>query len=178
MIDPKEFRAAWVLLCERFNREASDLLMQAYYDDLSSQMDTGMFKRAARIVFREREFFPRPVDFLEAVEPDSEAAALTQWGLVQSVMAGNDDAHRQLDPESRRVVQLIGGIGTLRNTELNRVHFVRREFFDLYGKAAEIARREGVGRIPPSPAAKRITAAAMKGSEAVLELARSGAVDE
>lgn len=165
MIDATEFRAAWVLLCERFNREASDLLMQAYYDDLSPEMDTESFKAACRHVFRHREFFPRPADFLEAGKPDVNAEALAQWETVQQVMSGNDEPYHSLNPEAKRVIKLIGGVGTLRNTDLDRIPFVRREFFELYGRAAEVARREAK-LLPYSTAETQRLAAGVKSLEA------------
>lgn len=177
VIDQNVFKQAWALLSERFGREQSDILMKAYYDDLSPDMDTESFRRAVRHVFRNREFFPRPIDFIDAVRPDVEAEALGQWELAPAAVH-DANARGRLTKEARRVIDLIGGFDVFRQTPPDGMSYVRREFMQLYGKAVEIARREAGERIPPSPEAKRMTEAAMKGPEAVLALARNGAVHD
>lgn len=169
MIDQNVFKQAWAVLCERFGREQSDILMKAYYDDLSPDLDTNSFRRAVRYVFRNREFFPRPIDFIDAVRPDVETEALEQWELAPAAV-NSADARRRLTKEARRVIDLIGGFDVFRQSPPEQLRHVRREFMQLYGKAAEIARREDGGRIPAGPEAKRITEAALKGPEAVLAL--------
>ena len=154
MIDQDVFKKAWTLLCERFNREPSQVLMSAYYGTLSEQMDTEQFRRAAHQVFVEREFFPRPVDFLNAAQPDPRADALDQWEQCQKLMRGDPV---KLTDEGKRVVQLLGGERQLKETKLDAVPFVRKEFLQLYGEAAAIAQRESRQQISASPEARRLT---------------------
>ena len=153
MIDEPTFRKAWTLLCERFNREPSTALMQAYYGTLSERMTTDEFRAAANQVFIAREFFPRPLDFLEAVRTDPRAEALDQWEQVQELMRGNI---HQLTAEADRVVRILGGPSQLRNTQLEAVPFVRRDFLALYGDAVEISRREHPPTLQGGAEAKRI----------------------
>lgn len=154
MINREAFDDAWTLLCERFNREPSRALALAYYKILSPQMDTDAFRAAANRIFRGHEFFPRPADFLEG---DAEARALTAWEQTHRLMRGFATAD-QLDPEARRVVRLLGGERKLRNTPLDAVQYVRRDFLKLYGEAAAIAAREGRPQIEAGEEAKRLAA--------------------
>ena len=160
MIDEKVFRDSWVLLCERFGRQHSGPLMMAYYGCISPKMTTEQFKAAARKAFEDREYFPRPADFLETVKPDRTADALQQWELVQLLMQGYGTPE-SLSLEARRVVRLLGGETKLRNTPLDSVQWVRRDFLKLYGDACEVAEREAGHRIEATPEGNRLTAEIM-----------------
>jgi hypothetical protein len=159
MIDETVFKDAWVLLCERFNRAMSPAMLLAYYNSLSPRMSTDEFKRAAQHVFDNREFFPKPADFIEALKPDVHANALTQWEQVQLLMSGE---RANLDPEAKRVVAMLGGEGHLRNSLVENIPFVRKEFLKLYGDAATIALREAGERIQPGAETPRLTDPSMR----------------
>jgi hypothetical protein len=161
VIDETVFKDTWALLCDRFNRAPSTPLMLAYHGTLKHRLTTEQFKAAAQKIFEEREFFPRPADFLEAGQPDLEAAALEQWEVVQDVMRGFG-GHDRLTEEARRVMSLLGGETKLRNTQLDSVQYVRRDFLQLYGDAVQVARREGGERIAPTAESLRLTAQIME----------------
>lgn len=155
MIDQHEFRNQWTLLTERFGRDPGDAVAAAYYEILSSEMDTESFRAASRHVFRHREFFPRPIDFIDATRPDIEAEALEQWELAPAA-THDAGARSRLTKEARRVVDLLGGFDVFRQTSPDKLSHVRREFMQLYGKAAEVARREASRQLEATPDAKRI----------------------
>jgi hypothetical protein len=161
MIDERVFQASWVLLCDRFGREQSNPLMLAYYRAISPHLTTDQFKAACQRIFVEREFFPRPADFLADARPDPKAEALEQWEQVQALMKGEPAT---LTMEARRVVGMLGGEYKLRMTNLDAVQYIRRDFMELYGDAVEVARREAGGRILPTPEGNAITAALMNGA--------------
>jgi hypothetical protein len=158
MINEATFQAAWVLLCERFNREPSDALMQAYYKVLSPAMSTAQFEAACQRIFVEREFFPRPADFLAEVRTDPAVEATAQWEQVHEMMRGFP---AQLSAESRRVVGMLGGETKLRNTPIDAIQYVRRDFLQLYGDVAALAQREQGDRIEPTREGLRLTAEIM-----------------
>lgn len=172
MIDEKTFRDAWALLCDRFSKQPSTPLMLAYYKTLTERMDTQQFKLAAQRIFEEREFFPRPADFLEGARPDPVASALEQWEQVLDLMRGFGNRER-LTAESRRVVALLGGEQKLRNTDLDAIQYVRRDFMELYGDAVQVSQREAGGRIEPTKESLRLTAEIMEGAK-VLPMRRTG----
>jgi hypothetical protein len=158
MIDQTLFQASWVLLCDRFGREQSSVLMHAYYKTLSPVLNDDEFRAACQRIFVEREFFPRPADFMAATRPDPALEALAQWEQVHEMMRGFPAV---LSPEAKRVVAMLGGESKLRNTQLDAVQYVRRDFMALYGDVAEIARREEGGRIAPTRESLRLTAEIM-----------------
>ena len=131
MIDQDVFNIEWAVICERHNRDPSQVLAARYYQSLSPRMTTEEFRAAARVVFEEREFFPRPVDFIDAIRPSVEAEALEQWELCERVMAGSKEAFMHMSPAGRRTVDLLGGTDRLHNTRLNDVQFVRRDFMKV-----------------------------------------------
>lgn len=155
MIDETVFKNTWTLLCERFGKEPSRLMMKAYYRSLTNRMETVEFQAAASRLFDSAEFFPRPDDFLPD-EATDEASALEAWEGVHRLMRGFCSTD-ELDPEARRVVRLMGGERKLRNTPLDQVQWVRRDFLKLYGDAVAIAGRENGRRIEPTPEGRRIT---------------------
>lgn len=152
MIDEKVFRDAWALLCDRFGRQPSTPLMLAYYKTLNDRMTTAQFKASAQRIFVEREFFPRPADFLG---DDTKASALEQWEQVQDLMRGFGN-REALNAESKRVVLMLGGESKLRSTPLDAMQYVRRDFLALYGDAAEVAQREAGGRIEATREGRQI----------------------
>jgi hypothetical protein len=155
MIDEKVFRDSWALLCERFGKEPSLPLMTAYYKAISPQLSTAQFEAACDRIFMEREFFPRPADFLAEVRPDPKADALEQWEQVQELMRGET---ADLDPTAKRVVRALGGTAKLRNTSLDAVQYVRRDFMALY---ADLSTNHDTARIEPTAEGLRLTARIM-----------------
>ena len=164
MIDQDVFNIEWAVICERFNRDPSHVLAARYFQALSPRMTTEEFLAAARVVFEEQTFFPRPMDFIEAIRPSVEAEALAQWELCDQVMAGSTKALERMSPAGRRTAQLLGGTDRLRNTRLNDVQFVRRDFMKLFGDAEEIYRREAQPTaLPVSDQAREVLAGAVPG---------------
>jgi hypothetical protein len=154
MLDQAIFKSAWAILCERFDRQRSDTLMMAYYKVLAPQLSTSQFQAACARIFVDREFFPRPADFLAEVRPDPKADALEQWVQVHELMRGFGDRHA-LDPAATRAVAMLGGMSKLRNTPLDSVQWVRRDFLQLYGDVAHQP------LIAPTPEGLRLTARIM-----------------
>lgn len=153
MIDRSVFRDEWAMLCERFRltgqREPSSVMRQRYLEYLSPRLDTEQFRAAARVVYAEREFFPRPIDFVDAAGLSTETEALEQWDLCRRVMDGSAEAEAAMTDEGLSVLRLMGGARTLRMTALEDVQWRRKEFLQLYGTAAEAARAEALPNVTP-----------------------------
>ena len=162
MIDTKEFNRAWKTLCRRLNRDLDAEEAADYRAWLSERMDTDQFLEAARHLWATCKFFPEPAAFIEAIRPSVEADAMEQWELCEQVMAGSTKALTRMSPAGRRTAQLLGGMDRLRNTKLDEIQFVRRDFLKLFGDAEEIHRRETEPTaLPVSDQAKEILASAV-----------------
>ena len=162
MIDQDVFNIEWAVICERCNRDPSQVLAARYYQSLSPRMTTDEFRVAARVVFEECEFLPPVAAFIAAIRPSVEAEALEQWERCEHVMGGSKQALMRMSPTGRRTVQLLGGIDRLRNTKLDELQFVRRDFLKLFGDAEEIHRRENQPTaLPVSDQARKILASAV-----------------
>ena len=131
-IDPRVFSEEWSLLCERFNRGPSKALSARYFDILSPTMSTAEFRVAAVIVLRESEFFPRPADFMAAIQPDPETEALDQWALCERIMEGERDLVERMTVSGQQAVRLLGGAIQLGQTRRDSVPFVRKDFLATY----------------------------------------------
>jgi hypothetical protein len=64
MIDEAMFYAEWEALAGRFGKGADATQAAAFYDFLTDRMDTEDFVAAARTLWANARWFPRPVDFL------------------------------------------------------------------------------------------------------------------
>ena len=162
MIDREQFNRAWRMLCKRLRRDLDAEEAADYRAWLSERMDTDRFLEAVRHLWATCKFFPEPAAFVEAIRPSVEAEALEQWELCGQVMTGSREALMRMSPAGRRTVQLLGGMDQLRNTKLDEVQFVRRDFLKLFGDAEEIYRREKQRTaLPLSDKAKEILASAV-----------------
>lgn len=152
MIEKGVFKNEWAALCERFRltgkKEPSQLMMRRYYRYLSGRLSTDQFRQAAQVVYAEREFFPKPADFVEAVATDSDLEALEQWELVRSAMKrSRDGLPEEATEETRRLVAKEGGLRSMGLVKLDEMQFVERRFKRAYGTLA--ATREGRKELPP-----------------------------
>lgn len=137
MIDPNTFRLEWAILEDRFSKRYTPEVAGRYYAFLSPRFSTAEFQRACAAVFSGREFFPRPWDFVEAVEPHPLADAMDQWALCQRVMEGERHVLARMSPQGQRVVALLGGAVDLGRTPLDSVGWIRKEFLRAYQDLAQ-----------------------------------------
>lgn len=163
MIDLQVFRTEWALLCERFRmtggQEPSQLMMRRYYEYLSPRMDTEVFVAAARQVYAEREFFPRPVDFVEAAGPGEDRGAV-EWEKVSKLLRNSGSPLDSLDEPARRAVRAMGGLFRI-GERASELHFRRREFLEHYAAYADPG---NVPALPPvSEEGRRLIRQAMSG---------------
>ena len=164
MIDPQVFAKAWSLICERWNRETTNELSKLYYDAISERLSTEQFRVAAAHVLANNEFWPRPADFWEAISEDTEALALEQWELCYRVMEGETHVLDRMSPAGQRAVALLGGVGRLRNTPLDSVPFVRKEFLELHETVTDGAAHKLIGS-EVTPESKQIIGKVMRGAK-------------
>lgn len=162
MIDRDVFADEFGLLDKHFPGERSVEETRRYYRVLSERMDTREFTSACERLFIEREHFPRPKDFLEAVGESSDHRARRLWPKVRKVAGaysryprfGEDGEryyrHRRmmedLPADVQEAVRRLGGVGHIAHaTDDERPH-LRRKFIQLMEDVSrEVQRRE----LPP-----------------------------
>lgn len=164
MIEPTdEWAAMWSLLCERFNTDKSAELCAFYYGALSAHLGPEQIKAGASKVLVSGRFFPSPDEIIAAAGMSNGANALSEWGLCQSAMEGSDRAYERLSETGKKMVRLLGGLHALRNTNLDSVPFIRKEWLKLYADASEIDAHERKMLAPVSPEGRKMIAAALAG---------------
>lgn len=133
MIDEGIFRNEWAVLCERFGKyDGSRVIAKRYFEHLSPRLSTEEFVSAARKLFAESEFFPKPADFVEAVGRGGRALAEADWEHAHALMWGDDSAYEKLSEEGKRAVKLMGGRYRLKSTHVDEAKWRRREFLELH----------------------------------------------
>jgi len=137
MINESVFKTEWAILSERFNKKFSAPVTARYYQFLSPQMDTEQFRAACAAAFVSNEFFPTPDDLVRSVRGSEEGEALGQWDLCQRIMEGERHIIDRMSPAGKRVVGLLGGVGRLGQTEVDKVAFLRRDFLQFYADTLE-----------------------------------------
>lgn len=155
MIDDGVFRNWWADLCERFRMTGEDApsqrQMKRYYRYLSARMDTDDFEAAAEAVWAEREFFPRPADFVEAARGDAESAAMDAWERVLEMAKNWRSAApaEELGRAGRKALAQVGGIKKLALSDRSDLDFRRRDFLDAYRAALASTAGADTDRLPP-----------------------------
>jgi len=167
MIDQNVFRTEWTILCERWNRTHTREVAARYFQFLNDRMDTAAFRDACAHVFATNEFFPTPEQFVLAVQLPPEADALDQWELCLRVMEG-DSVLDRMNPCGRRVVALLGGPNKLRNTMVESVPFVRKDFLAFYRDVNDgVARGHLLPGAEVTPESKRIVDGLMRNTKMI-----------
>jgi hypothetical protein len=111
-VDPRRWWNLWQLLCRRFDRECRQDEAAAYLEYLDALLTPEEIEAAARAVWADREYFPRPADFLLAAHASVLArlrAAAREWNRDR----GGRTWDELLGPQgsmARRVLRELGGV--------------------------------------------------------------------
>lgn len=158
-----EWGALWALLNERFGTTKSVELAAFYLGELSANLTPEQIKAGVRKVLVSARFFPSPDEIMAAAGLSSEGAALAEWDHCLALMEGSRTAYDRLSETGQRMVRLMGGEANLRNTPLDSVPFVRKEWLKLYANAHEVEAHERKVLGPMTPEGRKLLNAAMKG---------------
>jgi hypothetical protein len=149
VIDRDLFLTQWAILEDRFRREHSRAVALEYLNYLNAiGFDDAEFRAACAIVFVEREYFPRPVDFEEATRGQVEARALDAWQEVLGLLSHSPNSEAALlalaglDVPTSFSLDAVGGIGALRETERRELRFLRADFLKAWAVYDRERRRE------------------------------------
>lgn len=153
MIDEGVFKNEWADLCERFRLtgedEPSQRQMKRYYSYLSERMDTDSFREASEAVWARREFFPKPTDFVEAVQGDAEERAHEVWDAVLEMASDwrNARPSEVLDEAGQKALRQVGGVKKLALMDKADLDFRRKDFIAAYRVTS--SRSEATGDLVP-----------------------------
>jgi len=136
----------WQLLCRRFSREPVKAEAAAYLQYLEALLTPAQLDQAVRIVWADREYFPRPVDFVNAahaqVLPSIRREALGHWrrdgGWVER-LGGRESL-------AGRVVAALGGMTQVERL-LEKGNNVFR--YEVEQAMSETLRAEVAAKLPP-----------------------------
>lgn len=159
-----EWGALWSLMNDRFGCDRSAELAGFYFAELVAQgMTDDQIKHGVRKVLVSARFFPSPDEIMAAAGLSAEERALSEWELCVSLMEGSRSAYAKLSETGRKMVRLLGGEAALRNTPLDSVPFVRKEWLKLYSAAhaIEVHERRQLG--PMTTEGRKLLNAAMAG---------------
>lgn len=158
-----EWGALWTLMNERFGTTRSVELGGFYFQELSAALPDDAIKAGVRKVLVSARFFPSPDEIMAAAGLSSEANALAEWDTCYAMMEGSSQAYGRLSETGKKLVRLLGGEAALRNTPLDSVPFVRKEWLKLYADASEIDAHERGMLAPMTPHGRKLLNAAMAG---------------
>lgn len=148
MIDSQVFAEAMAVLSDRFNRPFHPGTQREYHAILSAELSTEDFTVAARIAFRESQFWPSPQQLIDFAKPprDLELEAVEMFDRMRDL--GEDNAGYGRNWRRDKIAELgeptlagfkaIGANEGLRNLEVKNLHWIRQSFIAAYkAKARE-----------------------------------------
>lgn len=120
------------VLSEVFGREISPGLIEVYYDTLSGRRIEEV-EAAGRALLRTAKFFPRPSEFIEAMDGDPDERAAEAWAAVLWAMrkAGGYPVKFEDGAVGAAIVSMGGWLRLCDSRESDLPH-LRREFMSAY----------------------------------------------
>lgn len=156
MIDKTIFAAEWSLLEQRFDVSKGARVVDAYYEFLNGAMDTEAFLLAARSVFVSREFFPRPIDFIEVGVEDLWQRVIEAISVYEPPNFPGGRIFQELPQAAQDAIRTIGGLNSARAIWQDSPLRLRGAFMRAYtaivaspSRLGEVKPNEPVGRLKP-----------------------------
>ena len=113
MIDLDTFNEEWAALAGRFGKADNATQAAAFYDFLTDRMETPDFVAAARTLWANARWFPRPVDFLLVGAADEWARVMECMELSGKLLAWGEQ-WQALSSAARAACLALGGVPTLK----------------------------------------------------------------
>lgn len=112
--DLREFTGIMDDLAEMLGGDMSPRKYELYFAALSD-LDIQDIRTAANHIANTATFFPKPVDFRNAINGNQDEAAIAAWGKVLKAKskAGQYQSVKFDDPVIHSVIKLMGGWGAL-----------------------------------------------------------------
>lgn len=112
--DMAEFTKLLTGLAAMFERQLTELIRDMYYNALKD-LDIEQIRDAANNIAQTSTFFPKPVDFRNAISGDKDSAAISAWEKVLKAKSkvGQYQSVQFDDPVIHSVIKLMGGWGAV-----------------------------------------------------------------
>ncbi len=135
MLDPKKFNEGMAILCEMFDRQATDFLLKGYYmvlKDLSPQE----FETAIGYVLESHKFckMPLPAEIKECIRGNQTDKAILALDKLERAMS-SVGKYRSIvfdDPLIMAVVSSMGGWPKLCSMDADEWKWSRKDFEKIY----------------------------------------------
>jgi hypothetical protein len=135
MLNKQLFSSMMTMLCELYNRQQTQPLIDVYYLVLK-QMGDEEFKASMMMILEKRVYasMPKPAEILEFAKPNLEAiASLALSDLERAIAKGGRNMSLIFDDKIvHSVINALGGWIYICNMELRDWEFKRKEFTRLY----------------------------------------------
>lgn len=127
------FKEYMAMLCELHNRTLSKLLTDLYWKVLEPFTDEQCEAAFKEIIYTGK-FFPKPHDFIEALQGSKKNKATEIWIEVLSAVEriGNYQSVKFPDPVTHSIIQAMGGWPQLCMMESDEVKWKQKEFERLH----------------------------------------------
>jgi len=127
----KDFFTRIAAIGEVFGKEVSPFTLGVYWEALRD-IPWESFTKACGILVRSAKFFPRPVEFIEAVTPDTKGRAVIAFDRVCEAISSHGTYRSVVfdDPAIHAAIESMGG--WMKLGEAEDTVWVRKEFERFY----------------------------------------------
>lgn len=154
MIDKEQFKYWMACIADRTNRTLSEPTYREYYRALSGELDNDQFVEAARLVFRNAEFWPAPRVFIDAIKPDPHLEGQRIFVELQKAGVNSPTGRYWIAGEieaaygvaALAAFRAIGGAERLNAMTGHDMGYVHKEFAEAYVRATIDAAKPPPGR--------------------------------
>lgn len=159
MIERDAFQYWMGCIADRTNRVLAPPTYQEYYKALVGELTNDEFVEAARLVFRNAQFWPSPKDFIDAIKPDARAYAARIFEWIRSDARHFDgvthfwiatEIQAEHGAPALAAFRAIGGGERFRSLEAKDLPFALKEFADAYVRASTDAAKPPDRKALPS----------------------------
>lgn len=172
-IDAKVFKYWMACIADRTGRVLTAPTYAEYHRLLSAELTTEQFAEAARLVFRNSEFWPAPRAFIDAIKPDPRlrGAVIFEWIRTHRHFNGThaywvaEEIEGEFGAPALAAFRAIGGGERFATMEAHELPHALRDFCDAYVRAVgDAAKPPADWRQLPRTAVNLKTSTALLGS--------------
>lgn len=131
-------------IADRTNRVLAPPTYQEYYKALAGELTNDEFVEAARLVFRNAQFWPSPKDFIDAIRPDPRLEGMQAFDRLRIDMPHRtagvtywiaEEIEHTLGLAALVAFRAIGGSERINTMATGDIAFTARDFADAYVRA-------------------------------------------